>query len=143
MKIGLMHSLDFAAEVLEIKNRLEEKGHTVSLCYSVGKIKEGNFSVKEVLDLKAKGNFSDYTISKDLIRWNWERLQKDDAILAINLTKKGIENYIGGNTFLEMGFAHILNKKIFLWNDIPNMLYTDEIKAMQPIIINRNLDLIK
>ena len=110
MKIGLMHSLDFS---------------------------------KEVLDLKDKGNFSDYTISKDLIRWNWERIQKDEAILVINLTKKGIENYIGGNTFLEMGFAYVSNKKIFLWNDIPDMLYTDEIKAMQATVINGNIDLIK
>ncbi len=143
MKIGLMHSLDFAKEVLEIKNKLEEKGHIVSLCYSVSRIKNGDFSVEEVLDLKDKGNFSDYTISKDLIRWNWERIQKDEAILVINLTKKGIENYIGGNTFLEMGFAHVLNKKIFLWNDIPDMLYTDEIKAMQATVINGNIDLIK
>lgn len=143
MKIGLMHSLDFSKEVLEIKNKLEEKGHTVSLCYSVSRIKNGDFSVEEVLDLKDKGNFSDYTISKDLIRWNWERIQKDEAILVINLTKKGIENYIGGNTFLEMGFAYVSNKKIFLWNDIPDMLYTDEIKAMQATVINGNIDLIK
>lgn len=138
-----MHSLDFSKEALDIKNRLEEKGREVSLCYSVRRIKDGDFSVKEVLDLKEQGTFSDYTISKDLIRWNWERLKKDDAILVINLTKKGIENYIGGNTLIEMGFAHVLNKKIFLWNNIPNMSYTDEIKAMNPIVVNQNIDLIK
>lgn len=143
MRIGLMHSLDFSKEALDIKNRLEEKGREVSLCYSVRRIKDGDFSVKEVLDLKEQGTFSDYTISKDLIRWNWERLKKDDAILVINLTKKGIENYIGGNTLIEMGFAHVLNKKIFLWNNIPNMSYTDEIKAMNPIVVNQNIDLIK
>lgn len=143
MKIGLMHSLDFSVEVLDIKKKLEEKGHVISLCYSVNRIKTGDFSVEEVLDLKEKGSFSDYTISKDLIRWNWDRLQKDEAILVINLSKKNIENYIGGNTFLEMGFAYVSNKKIFLWNNIPDMLYTDEIKAMQPVVINRDIDLIK
>ncbi len=61
----------------------------------------------------------------------------------INLTKKGIDNYIGGNTFLEMGFAYVLAKKIFLWQDIPEMIYTDEIKAMQPIILNGDLNKIK
>ncbi|MFA6391315.1 MAG: hypothetical protein WCW66_00995 [Patescibacteria group bacterium] len=142
MKIGLMHSLDFSNEVLAIKKQLEEKGHSVSMCYSVSKIENGIFSVQEVLDLKKSGNFSDYTISKDLIRWNWERMKKDDAILVINLDKNGIENYIGGNTFLEIGFAHVLNKKIFLWNDVPAMPYSDEIKAMQPVVINHNLDLI-
>ena len=138
-----MHSLDFSKEALGIKDALENKGHEVSLCYSVQRVKDGNFSVEEIVDLKEKGNFSNYTISKDLIRWNWERLQKDDAILVINLTKKGITNYIGGNTLIEMGFAHVLHKKIFLWNDIPDMPYTDEIKAMQPMVINHDIGAIK
>ena len=143
MKIGLMHSLDFAKQALEIKNKLEEKGHIVSLCYSVSKIKAGELSVQKILDLKESGRFSSYTISKNLIKWNWNRLQKDDAILVVNLTKKGIKNYIGGNTFLEMGFAFVLNKKIFLLNDIPDISYKDEILAMQPIILNRDLEKIK
>ena len=42
-----------------------------------------------------------------------------------------------------MGFAHVLNKKIFILNDIPEMIYIDEIKAMQPIILNGNLAKIK
>jgi len=45
----------------------------------------------------------------------------------------------GSMTLLEMGFAHILNKKIFLLNDIPEMIYTDEIEAMQPIVLNGDL----
>lgn len=143
MKIGLIHSLDFAQEALEIKRQIEEKGHSVSLCYSVSKIKAGELSVQEILDLKNSGEFFEYTISKDLIKWNYERLKKDEAILVINLTKKGIDNYIGGNTFLEMGFAYVLAKKIFLWQDIPEMIYTDEIKAMQPIVLNRDLNKIK
>ncbi|MFA6271593.1 MAG: hypothetical protein WC693_00600 [Patescibacteria group bacterium] len=138
-----MHSLDFSREAIEIKNRLEEKGYVVSQCYSVTKMEEGKFSVEEVKRLKKGGEFSEYTISKDLIRWNWERMKKDDAVLVINISKNGIENYIGGNTFLEMGFAHVLNKKIFLWNDIPQMHYTDEIKAMKPIIIRQNIDLLE
>jgi hypothetical protein len=142
MKIGLMHSLDFSNEAVTIKKQLEEIGHSVSMCYSVTKIQQGEFSVQEVLDLKESGNFPDYTVSKDLIRWNWERMKNDDAILVINLDKRGITHYIGGNTFLEMGFAHVLRKKIFLWNEIPVMQYTDELKAMQPVVINRNLDLI-
>ena len=143
MKIGLIHSLDFSKEALEIKKQIEEKGHGVSLCYSVSKIKEGELSVDKILDLKNSGEFFEYTVSKDLIKWNYERLKKDEAILVINLTKKGIDNYIGGNTFLEMGFAYVLAKKIFLWQDIPEMIYTDEIKAMQPIILNGDLNKIK
>ncbi len=35
-----------------------------------------------------------------------------------------------------MAFAHVLNKKIFLLNDISAMIYTDEIEAMQPVVLN-------
>lgn len=143
MKIGLMHSLDFGKEALAVKNKLEAKGHTVSLCYSVVRIQQGDFSVEEVKEMKEQGNFSDYTVAHDLIRWNWERLKKDDAILVLNFTKRGVENYIGGNTFLEMGFAHVLNKKIFVLNALPDLPYLDELKAMRPMILYGNLDLIK
>jgi len=44
----------------------------------------------------------------------YEIIKECDAILVLNLEKNKIKNYIGGNTFLEMGFAHVLNKKIYL-----------------------------
>lgn len=59
--------------------------------------------------------------------------------MAINKDKRGIKNYIGGNTFLEIGFAHVLNKKIFLLNDVPDMLCSDEILAMEHVVINNDL----
>ena len=59
------------------------------------------------------------------------------------MEKKSIPGYIGGNTFLEMGFAHILNKPIYVYNDLPQMPYTDELKSLGSIIINGNLSLIK
>ena len=42
-----------------------------------------------------------------------------------------------------MGFANVLGKKIYLLNDVPDMIYTDEILAMQPKIINNDLTKIK
>ena len=63
-----------------------------------------------------------------------------DAILVINNEKNGIKNYIGGNTFLEMGFAHILGKKIYCLNSLPeeqSHIY-QELVALQPIIINND-----
>lgn len=143
MKIAMMHSLDFSQEALDIKKQLETAGHQVSQCYSVSRVEEKELTVAEIKNMKLGGTFSDYTKSKDLIRWNWQRLKADDAILVINITKNNIPNYIGGNTFLEMGFAHVLNKKIFLWNAIPQMSYTDEILAMQPLIINGDINLIR
>ncbi|MBI3037115.1 hypothetical protein HYY73_05205 [Candidatus Woesearchaeota archaeon] len=41
---------------------------------------------------------------------------------------------------MEIGFAHVLNKKIFLMNSIPEIeYYKSEIEAVKPIIINGNL----
>ncbi|MBT4597707.1 hypothetical protein HOC76_01665, partial [bacterium] len=54
-----------------------------------------------------------------------------------------IDSYIGGNTFLEMGFAHVLGKKIFLLNGIPDISYKAEIIAMQPKCLKGDLGLMK
>ena len=63
-----------------------------------------------------------------------------DAILVCNFDKKGIKNYIGGNTLMEIGFAHVNDKKVFLLNPIPkNLPYSDEIEAMVDVVINGDL----
>ncbi|MEK7094820.1 MAG: hypothetical protein AAB886_01805, partial [Patescibacteria group bacterium] len=67
-------------------------------------------------------------------------MQVVDAVLALNLDRKGIPNYIGGNTFLELGFAHVLDKKIYLFNPVPDIhFYDTEIIAMRPVILNGDL----
>jgi len=77
---------------------------------------------------------------KDAIREFWKPMQDADALLVANFDKHGIENYIGGNAFLEMGFAHVLDQKIFLLNPIPRMPYYEtEIIAMQPVVIDGDL----
>lgn len=67
-------------------------------------------------------------------------MQGADAILVANFDKNGIKNYIGGNTLMEIGFAHVLNQKIFLLNPIPEIkYYKSEIEAVKPVIINGDL----
>ncbi len=58
----------------------------------------------------------------------------------MNPEKNGIKGYIGGNTFVEMAFAHVLDKKLFCLYQIPKMAYTSEILAFRPIILNGNLE---
>ncbi len=42
---------------------------------------------------------------------------------------------------MEIGFAHVLRKKIFLMNPIPDIeYYRSEIEAVQPAIIKQNLN---
>lgn len=39
-----------------------------------------------------------------------------------------------------MGFAHVLGKKIYLLNPIPEMEYTSEILFMEPAVLNGDLE---
>lgn len=139
-----MCSIDFAHEVGDIKKKLEKAGHDVSIPFTVADILAGKLTVEDIKKMREDGTFSDRTKKLDLIRWNWDRMQDCDAILVVNLEKKGINNYIGANTFLEIGFAHVLKRKILFWVGMPDMPYhKDEIEAMSPVILNQNLDLIQ
>ena len=63
-----------------------------------------------------------------------------DAVLTINQENKRIPEYICWNTLIEMAFAHILNKPLNVLNQLPEMPYTSEILAMQPIVLNGDID---
>lgn len=136
MKIGVIGSMQYTEKMMEMRDMLVELGHEAFLTNLsqpfVGKSDEE----KEKIKIHQKMN-------DDAIREFWRLMQGADAILVVNLDKHSIKNYIGGNTFLEMGFAHVLNQKIFLLNSIPDMLYTTEIEAMKPIILNGDLSKIK
>jgi hypothetical protein len=137
MRIGVAGSMQFTERMMELCEQLEAMGHDVFMSkfahYFVGKTDEE----KEVIKLHQKNK-------KDAIREFWKPMQDADALLVANFDKHGIKNYIGGNAFLEMGFAHVLNQKIYLLNPIPKMPYYEtEIIAMQPVIINGDLRKIK
>jgi len=75
------------------------------------------------------------------MRVHWNVIQNCDVVLVLNYDRNGVKNYIGGNTFLEMGFAYILNKPIYLLNPIPEIpYYKTEIIAMKPVVIEGNLN---
>src|SRR3989338_9944793 len=134
MKIAICASMFFTEKMLDVKKELEKLGHDACVSgfaeYYVGKSEKE----KEELTIYHKNE-------KDAIREYWEQIQRSDAILVLNYDKRGIQNYIGGNTLMEIGFAHVLNQKIFLYNPIPNIdLYKTEIEAMKPIISNKDLN---
>jgi len=120
----------FAKEMLEIKRELEKNGHKIIIPINTEKY------TKKVSSRENKKE----KIQLDVIRDYFKKIKKADAILLINKDKNGIKNYIGGNGLIEMAFAYILNKKIFLLNPIPKISYADEIEAVKPIIINGNLE---
>jgi hypothetical protein len=133
MKIGVAGSMQFTERMMELCEQLESLGHDVFMSkfapYFVGKTDEE----KEIIKLHQKNK-------NDAIREFWKPMQGADALLVANFDKHGINNYIGGNAFLEMGFAHVLNQRIYLLNPIPHMPYYEtEIVAMRPTVINGDL----
>lgn len=137
MKIGIIGSMQYTEQMLKARDELTMMGHDAYMTDLhegfIGKTEEE----KEELKIFQKNN-------KDAIRIFWNKMQGGDAVLVMNLDKHGIKNYIGGNTFLEIGFAHVLNQKIFLLNPIPDMpYYKTEIEAMKPVVINGDLSQIR
>jgi len=136
MKIAICGSLDFTEEIKILADALEARGFEVEIPPTSRLILGGELTVEQVKAEKADGTFSERATKVDAIRRYWKIIQTADAVLIANYDKKGVTGYVGGNTFLEIGFAHVLDKQIYLVNAIPDMPYTDEIKTMQPVIID-------
>ena len=134
MKIAICSSISMYKEILRVEKELVDKGHTVDVPEGV---KNPTLIGRESVSEK-----TNHKIKHDLIRKHYEVIKKNDAILVVNIEKNGIKGYIGGNTFLEIGFAFILNKKIYCLYQLPDLSYSSEIVEMQPIILNGNLDLL-
>ena len=135
MKIAICASMVFAERMVQIKAQLEQLGHLVY----ISQFAEGYLgkTEKEKLTVHDKNEH-------DAIRKFWEVIKKSDAILVLNYDRKGIKNYIGGNTLMEIGFAHVLDKKIFLMNPIPDIeYYRSEIEAVRPVILEKDLSQIR
>lgn len=129
MKILICGSMSASKEMIEAGKELEKLGHETALpefTHEYAKLKTiGEMHVES----------AHYKVKYDLIRGYYDKIKSGDAILVLNIDRNGVEGYIGGNSFLEMGFAHILNKPIFLLNKVPEMGYKDEMVAMEPIVI--------
>ncbi len=127
MKIAILASMSFKKKIIEVQESLEGLGFIVGTPYETASL---NYSKKDHDRFKKE---------LDLISANYQYVKSHDVVLVINLTKSGIKNYIGGNSLIEMAFAHIMKKNIYLLNPIPNMIYTSEIEAMNPIILDGDL----
>ena len=141
MKITICGSVKFADKLVDIYRQLEALGHEPIMHEDMFGIADG--TAKELIDgidldhseIKKKHNF--------IKLWH-NLIVSGDAILVCNFDKNGIKNYIGGNTLMEIGFAHTNDKKVFLLNPIPeNVSYIDEIKAMTDVVIEGDLKKIK
>jgi len=134
MKIVICGSMKFIPQMKKVKRALEKLGHRVVVpeLYDYHKIRDEEGDEKRFLETKA-----------GLIHTHFKEIKAGDGILVLNYDRKGIKNYIGGNSFLEMGIAYHYHKKIYLLNDFPkDMTYLEEIKAMKPKVLKGDLKLL-
>lgn len=61
------------------------------------------------------------------------------AVLAVNVDRHGIPDYIGPNTFAEIAVAFAQSKKVYLLQGMPDA-YVDELSAWRTIPLNGNLE---
>lgn len=133
MKIFICCSKHFYDKIEPIREYLESKGHIITLPNSYN-----NPFLEE--ELKQKSKEKHIAFKSEMIRLQEEKVKNNDAILVLNYNKNGQQNYIGGGTFLEMYEAFKQNKKIFLYNPVPEGMLKDEIVGFNPVLIEGDLE---
>lgn len=133
MKIFIICSKTFYDKIPDIQTALESSGHIITLPNHF----DDPTTESRYLNL-GKEKHAKWKAEK--LRHSAEVISNQDAVLVLNFEKNGIQNYIGGATFIEMYDAFRLGKKIFMINNIPDGMLRDEINGFSPIIINSDLN---
>jgi len=136
MKIFIICSKHFYERIPEISEKLKNYGHNITFPNSY----EEPFMEE---DMKKKGLEFHVEFKQRMMRLHEPKIKENDAVLALNFEKNRNPNYIGGGTFMEIVKAWELDKKIFLYNPIPECIFTDELTGINPKIINKDLSKIK
>ncbi len=136
MKLFIACSKHFYHRIPEIQRELEFYGHRVSMPNSY------ETPLKEE-EMKTKGLEAHVQWKAEMLRRDKQNIEPNDAILVLNFKKNNHPDYIGGATFLEIFRAWEMNKKLFLYNPIPDSIFKDELTGMSPQILNGDLSKIK
>lgn len=130
----------FSKEMMDAKKTLESMGHAVFVPHDI----EDHLEKPDLVD-DLSGNMQ-HVIETDVMRKCFDLVAHSDAVLVLNLHRKGINGYIGTSTLMEIGLAYYLGKKLFLYNDIPHwddVRWAHEINIMQPTIVHGDLSRVK
>lgn len=129
MNIVICGSMSASNAMMNVARSLEEQGHIAVLPSNIQDHIKGN----QMEDAEEKKQF-------DVFRDYYTKIGEGDAILVVNIPKNGTENYIGPNTLIEMAFAYVLGKPIYLLHEKPVSDFSQEIEAMNPIELFGALD---
>lgn len=137
MTIAICASIKFLKRIAEVESKLQKMGFEVFVPHGLTLHREHKWSRPKTVKGRIEGK-----IKHDFIRKHFQKIAESNAILVLNYTKGGVKNYIGPNTFLEIGVAYFLGKKIFLLNPIPKSYLWEEVSAMHPVILHNKLSLL-
>ncbi len=122
-------SMAFYDEMLLVRQRLSDAGVP-----SLIPVREDH-----VRPRLTKEQFDDFKRGVSLDHLRRIRDPRTFGILAVNLQKHGVANYVGPNTFAEIAFAFAHKKRIYLLSDIAGG-YRDELEAWKATALHGKLD---
>lgn len=133
MRIVICGSMSQLAKMEAGALELRKKGHEVIVPEaSEGERPYSEMSVGEIRELKK------FYISRHL-----DHIRAADCILVANYDKGNQKGYIGANTFLEMGFAFVLRKPMYVLFALPKEQGNyEEMLGLGPIVLNGVYNLI-
>jgi hypothetical protein len=146
MKITICGSMVFENEMQAMVKKLEGLGHEAKAPIERVKDEAGkDLHVLEFHEIRHSAGKDDAWVwdrKAEAIQAHFDKVAWSDAILVLNYDKNKVANYIGGNTLMEIALAFHLKKKIYFFNDVPEVSYKEELFGVKPEIINGDLKLI-
>lgn len=135
----------FYHQFTELKRELELLGHTVVAPELEFETSKNDTSVGAFFD--SHGGVDAFPPEHEVwikkgaaITAHFRKIDASDCILVTNYEKKGIPNYIGGNTFLEIGYAYGTGKNVFILNEMPvTSAFKEELLGMRPVILRSDI----
>lgn len=115
-------------KMTQVESQLKDLGFSVLLP-----------NMEETGDYASMTETEQYQFKNRMIVDHFNKIKEGDAVLILNDRLKDTDNYIGANSFLEIGFAFSLGKKIFILNGLPQQSNTIEIGGMLPVCLNGDL----
>lgn len=137
--ITICSSVACYGKAFEIEDQLKTLGMDVLLPMSAEEMNEtGDFCVESSKTWFE--NPADFYKKTDYMRDHLRKIDKGDAVLITNFEKDGVSGYIGGNVLLEMFYAWLHGKPVYVLHPVPEDLpLYEEVIGLNPIILNGNI----
>ena len=137
--ITICSSATFYRQVIEYKKQLEQAGFRVLVPITALKMmRSGDYTVSR--HKLWYNNPSTYYQKTAKMKGHLRQVEKGDVALVLNFTKKKISGYIGGNVLIEMFYAWLKKKPIYVLNPVSDRCTVkEEVLGMTPIMLNGDL----